>query len=43
MVNTLTKDALNLPSPEELTTYHQAVAEITRKSAQKTKPERQYW
>jgi hypothetical protein len=32
MVDTLAKDALNLPSPEELTTYQQAVPEITRKS-----------
>ena len=32
-VDTLAKEALNLPSPEELTTYQQAVAEITRKSA----------
>jgi hypothetical protein len=32
MVDTIAKDALNLPSPEELTTYQQAVADITRKS-----------
>jgi hypothetical protein len=30
MVDTLAKDALNLPSPEQLTTNQQAVPEITR-------------
>jgi hypothetical protein len=30
--DTLAKGALNLPSPEQLTTYQQAVPEITRQS-----------
>jgi uncharacterized protein (DUF2126 family) len=52
-VDTLAKDALNVPSPEEPTTYEQAVVEIARKSAFllvdvhkqniKAKLGRQYW
>jgi hypothetical protein len=33
MVDTLAKEALNLPSPAQPTTYKQAAAETTRKSA----------